>query len=422
MARKMTKNNKYIKAYFDVDKNCRKRIRTRIDNYLKSADISQDKLAEQLTELTGVVYDRKGASGLMTYLKYPKKDRNLVNRAKQLAGEKKGTKTASANLDRLLTNMKENKTTKTEFKKAWTTLSFNEINQKYGFSQHDCYILANHFNLGKKPNKQYAFTYKDLYAELLKHGETDESLRIAYMDNLTPAQDLIQQYENLIGREVTAKRLTKMMEMLGYKRTRDDVKYIQGVRSREKKAEAMTRLKQCGYTLDELAQRYENDLTLTKRRLINELNSCLDIEDTKFTDRWLQRHLDPLLTKTRLGSVSRSELDFRNELSKLIPNEIMETSVRTLISPYEVDIYLPKLKTAIEFNGDYWHSDKFLKENHGMSAETYHKMKHAKCRKKGIKLLFVWESDWNERDNEVLDSLSTYLTTGKIPSLLSKMG
>jgi len=39
----------------------------------------------------------------------------------------------------------------------------------------------------------------------------------------------------------------------------------------------------------------------------------------------------------------------------------IETNTRLVISPLELDLYIPELKLAIEYNGEYWHSIKNLK-------------------------------------------------------------
>jgi hypothetical protein len=53
----------------------------------------------------------------------------------------------------------------------------------------------------------------------------------------------------------------------------------------------------------------------------------------------------------------------------------------------EIDIYLPDFKIGIEFNGLYWHSDKFKEKN-------YHIDKTNKCLDIGIQLIHIWEDDW----------------------------
>lgn len=61
---------------------------------------------------------------------------------------------------------------------------------------------------------------------------------------------------------------------------------------------------------------------------------------------------------------------------------------KTMISPYELDIWLPELNTAIEYNGIYWHS-----ENNGKDR-TYHLRKHELCKQKGIRLIQIYDIEW----------------------------
>ena len=88
------------------------------------------------------------------------------------------------------------------------------------------------------------------------------------------------------------------------------------------------------------------------------------------------------------------EDEMKQILIKLNINFIENT--RTIIAPYELDFYLPDHQMAIEMNGDYWHSDRFLLENHGMTADEYHQMKTDRCQELGIELIHISESDWNE--------------------------
>jgi len=61
--------------------------------------------------------------------------------------------------------------------------------------------------------------------------------------------------------------------------------------------------------------------------------------------------------------------------------------VRDVISPYELDIYLPELNVAFEYNGLYWHSELF-------KAKGYHKQKKTRCKNKGVELLNIFEDAW----------------------------
>lgn len=60
-------------------------------------------------------------------------------------------------------------------------------------------------------------------------------------------------------------------------------------------------------------------------------------------------------------------------------------NTKSIIYPYELDIYLPDIKLAIEFNGIYYHSI-----YHGTSKE-YHLNKSLRCREKGIRLIHIYE-------------------------------
>lgn len=66
----------------------------------------------------------------------------------------------------------------------------------------------------------------------------------------------------------------------------------------------------------------------------------------------------------------------------------VENSNRTILKPYELDIYLPDYKLAIEYNGLYWHSDIRIDD------KNYHYNKTKSCKDRGIKLLHIWEDDW----------------------------
>lgn len=56
----------------------------------------------------------------------------------------------------------------------------------------------------------------------------------------------------------------------------------------------------------------------------------------------------------------------------------------------ELDAYLPDHALAVEFNGLYWHSERF-------KDPGYHQRKWADCQRLGIRLLQIWEDDWKTR-------------------------
>ena len=84
-----------------------------------------------------------------------------------------------------------------------------------------------------------------------------------------------------------------------------------------------------------------------------------------------------------------------------------EKNVKNLIKG-ELDIYIPEKNIAIEFNGLYWHSDKFKDKN-------YHLDKTEQCSKIGIHLIHIWEDDWSFKNKIVKSILKSSLSiTDKI--------
>ena len=91
-------------------------------------------------------------------------------------------------------------------------------------------------------------------------------------------------------------------------------------------------------------------------------------------------------------NISNKEQDVFNFI-KSIYNGKVEQSNRKLISPFELDIYIPEKKLAIEFNGVYWHSSV---DN---SMNDYHLTKTEMCEKQGVQLLHIFENEWNSKQD-----------------------
>ncbi len=67
------------------------------------------------------------------------------------------------------------------------------------------------------------------------------------------------------------------------------------------------------------------------------------------------------------------------------------TNVRYILKDREIDIYIPEIKLAIEFNGLYWHS-----ERQGKSSD-YHESKYLRLQELGIDLISIFEDEWIEK-------------------------
>jgi hypothetical protein len=69
---------------------------------------------------------------------------------------------------------------------------------------------------------------------------------------------------------------------------------------------------------------------------------------------------------------------------------------RTLIAPYELDIYIPKYNLAIEYCGIYFHS-----ELSGNKDKKYHMTKYINAHANNITLLTIFDHEWINKQNIV---------------------
>lgn len=106
---------------------------------------------------------------------------------------------------------------------------------------------------------------------------------------------------------------------------------------------------------------------------------------------------------SRMKSVVENELA---DFVKSIYSGTVKTSDRKLINPYELDIYLPEKKLAIEFNGLYWHGEK-------QKGKNYHKKKMELCNKKGVRLIQLFEDEWSNQTDIVKSKIENIMGESK---------
>jgi len=109
-------------------------------------------------------------------------------------------------------------------------------------------------------------------------------------------------------------------------------------------------------------------------------------------------HLEECTICNPINSYSTSgrEIELTNFIKENYNKDIIINS-REIINPYEIDIYLPDLNLAFEFNGIYWHNELYKDKN-------YHQMKYELCKNKNIQLIQIWEDDWNYKQ-EIIKSM-----------------
>ena len=109
------------------------------------------------------------------------------------------------------------------------------------------------------------------------------------------------------------------------------------------------------------------------------------------------------------NSVSRPEQEIFDYISTFYNKEV-KRNIRGVIKDenhsYELDIYLPNIKVAIEFNGTYWHSNLF-------KDKYYHQTKTKLCKEKNIILIHIFEFDWIKDKNKCLENIKDIILNYK---------
>lgn len=102
--------------------------------------------------------------------------------------------------------------------------------------------------------------------------------------------------------------------------------------------------------------------------------------------------------KTSFGE--KEVLDF---VKSIYDGEIIEND-RSIISPKELDIYIPSKNLAIEYDGLYYHSETMkIKYKYNIDLKT------KLCEEKGIRLIHVFEDDWDYKQNIIKSIIASAL-------------
>lgn len=119
------------------------------------------------------------------------------------------------------------------------------------------------------------------------------------------------------------------------------------------------------------------------------------------TDNFLKRieqNLDLCTICNPIGdSISIKEKELYEFIKSVYNGEVIQSYRDGL----EIDIYLPELKLGFEFNGLYWHSEFYKDKN-------YHLNKTNHFKEMGIRIIHIWEDDWDYR-KEIIKSMILHL-------------
>lgn len=113
---------------------------------------------------------------------------------------------------------------------------------------------------------------------------------------------------------------------------------------------------------------------------------------------------------------SLPEEEIYNHISSIIGEKEIKKRINTILNKnLEIDIFIPKYNFGIEYNGLRWHTEKFGKDRY------YHLNKTVECEKKGIKLIHIFEDEWEKNKTLVLNKIDHILNIGNnLPKIMAR--
>jgi hypothetical protein len=100
------------------------------------------------------------------------------------------------------------------------------------------------------------------------------------------------------------------------------------------------------------------------------------------------------------NNVSLAEREISEYIRELGFNTVEKD--RSTLADKEIDILVPDANIGIEYDGLYWHSDEFKDRN-------YHLNKTEQCMSVGIRLIHIFEDEWNDKKNIIKSIISNIL-------------
>lgn len=141
-----------------------------------------------------------------------------------------------------------------------------------------------------------------------------------------------------------------------------------------------------------------------QKKSLRQISLELDVDPTTITN-YLKKHNIEIINAS--PSVSYAETQLLDFVTKYLNRSQIVTNDRTTISPYELDLLILDKGLAIEMCGGYWHSDQKKNKN-------YHAMKQLLCVQKNIKLLTIYDVEWNTKQDIVKSMILSRIHTNSL--------
>jgi hypothetical protein len=156
------------------------------------------------------------------------------------------------------------------------------------------------------------------------------------------------------------------------------------------------RFEEEGYTL--LSKKYKNNKTPLKTICPEGHNHSIPYGRFRGGDRCMVCSIE--------SSSSKTEQEIYGFVKQIYDGDVISNDRTQIVNPetgcgLELDIWLPELNKAIEFNGVYWHSFCDVKRKD--------KIKKQQCKEKEISLMLIHEQDWINNKENCLNKIKEFV-------------
>ncbi len=109
---------------------------------------------------------------------------------------------------------------------------------------------------------------------------------------------------------------------------------------------------------------------------------------------------------TSKQTTSKAEKEIQTYVESIYKGTIKPNNKKQIINPktgrgLELDIYLPEINKAIEYNGTYWHSTPYQKYKDNQKV--------IQCQQKGIDLLVILEEEWRQDKEACINRIKAFI-------------
>lgn len=285
-----------------------------------------------------------------------------------------------------------------------------KLEKMYKISGH--YITVQLEEEGLFDETRSTLTKKKLAEEKVNSVDNDFIVNLL-KENPLDSKDILwekakNKYPWLLRRQMYQK-----LKELGLERTEEEINVLRGLNSRgENNASYMIKVngykaaKEVFGNIDDLVKLYMEGSLGSFCKIANKINKEINF-DYEISEKQVSKIITNHPNYVRESSLGQKQL--YNFIKKTFNNvDVKEEFSWDNTKPNKkIDIYIPELNVGFEFNGEYWHSDTVIKYNYGKSAHEFHKERADEVKEAlGIKLMYIWENDWNKNYEEIEKAIS----------------